>query len=43
MDRFWLPQYPPAVPADIDPFEIDGVDYEADVNLKVDIRGIVQD
>src|ERR1700676_5562380 len=23
MDRFWLPQYPPSVPADIDPFEID--------------------
>ncbi len=22
MERFWLPQYPPAVPADIDPFEI---------------------
>jgi long-chain acyl-CoA synthetase len=22
MDRFWLPQYPPGVPADIDPFEI---------------------
>jgi long-chain acyl-CoA synthetase len=22
MDRFWLPQYPPSVPADIDPFEI---------------------
>jgi long-chain acyl-CoA synthetase len=25
MDRFWLPQYPPAVPADIDPFEIDSL------------------
>jgi long-chain acyl-CoA synthetase len=23
MDRFWLPQYPPSVPADIDPFEIE--------------------
>jgi long-chain acyl-CoA synthetase len=22
MERFWLPQYPPSVPADIDPFEI---------------------
>src|SRR6202790_2270967 len=25
MDRFWLPQYPPSVPADIDPFEIDSL------------------
>ena len=25
MDRFWLPQYPPLVPADIDPFEIDSL------------------
>ena len=25
MDRFWLPQYPPGVPADIDPFEIDSL------------------
>ncbi|MFI4905770.1 MAG: AMP-binding protein [Steroidobacteraceae bacterium] len=25
MDRFWLPQYPPSVPADIDPFEFDSL------------------
>jgi long-chain acyl-CoA synthetase len=25
MDRFWLPQYPPSVPADIDPFEIESL------------------
>src|ERR1700693_1690514 len=25
MDRFWLPQYPSSVPADIDPFEIDSL------------------
>src|ERR1700683_5096678 len=25
MDRFWLPQYPPSVPADVDPFEIDSL------------------
>ena len=25
MDRFWLPQYPPSVPTDIDPFEIDSL------------------
>src|SRR6202451_1158449 len=25
MDRFWLPQYPPSVPADIDAFEIDSL------------------
>ncbi|HEY3730118.1 MAG TPA: AMP-binding protein [Steroidobacteraceae bacterium] len=25
MDRFWLPQYPPAVPADIDPYEIESL------------------
>ncbi len=25
MDRFWLSQYPPAVPADIDPFEIESL------------------
>ena len=25
MERFWLPQYPPSVPADIDPFEIESL------------------
>jgi long-chain acyl-CoA synthetase len=25
VERFWLPQYPPSVPADIDPFEIDSL------------------